>query len=309
MQLRTFTIASPFDGLELSCAEAVPDNGVTTVGLVQFSHGMEEHKERYYPFMEWLAHHGFASVIHDHRGHGASVKDPSDLGFFYDHSGRAIVGDVLCVQERFKGMHPGLPLVLFGHSMGSLVVRSLIKDADDAIDGLVVCGAPGNNPGKDAAMVLVNALSMVKGPRAKSALVNSLVFGGYGKGLPGDHPLRWLSANEENVRRYDEDALCGFVFTLNGYQNLLSLVRDVYDVRGWAVKRPDLPILFIAGADDPVTLGEKAWKDAQGFLRDRGYDNVSGKLYPGMRHEILNEDGAQEVFDDVLAFIQGVCGL
>lgn len=307
MQPRTFTLASPFDGLELSCAEVAPDG--ETVGLVQISHGMEEHKERYYPFMEWLASHGIASVVHDHRGHGASVKDPDDLGYFYDDTGRAIVDDVLCVQAHFKGLHPGLPLVLFGHSMGSLVVRSLIKDADDAIDGLVVCGAPGNNPGKDAAMVLVNALSLVKGPRAKSPLVNSLVFGGYGKGLPGDHPLRWLSASEENVRRYDEDDLCGFVFTLNGYRNLLSLVRNVYDVRGWAVSRPDLPILFIAGVDDPVTLGEEAWEAAQGFLRDRGYRNVSGKLYPGMRHEILNEEGAQEVYDDVLAFIQGCFGL
>ncbi len=307
MQPRTFTLASPFDGLKLSCAEVVPDG--ETVGLVQFSHGMEEHKERYYPFMGWLASHGIASVVHDHRGHGASVRDPADLGYLYDDTGRAIVDDVLCVQRHFKGLHPGLPLVLFGHSMGSLVVRSLIKDADDGIDGLVVCGAPGNNPGKDAAMVLVDALSLVKGPRAKSALVNGLVFGGYGKGLPGEHPLRWLSASEENVRRYDEDDLCGFVFTLNGYRNLLSLVRDVYDIRGWAVSRPDLPILFVAGADDPVTLGEEAWNDAQGFLRDRGYRNVSGKLYPGMRHEILNEEGAQEVYDDVLAFIQGACGL
>jgi len=126
----------------------------------------------------------------------------------------------------------------------------------------VVCGAPGDNPGKDAAMVLVNALSMVKGPRAKSPL-----------------------------------------------KTLLSLVRDVYDIHGWAVSRPDLPILFIAGADDPVTLGEKAWNDAQGFLRDRGYRNVSGKLYPGMRHEILNEEGAQEVFDDVLTFVEEACGV
>lgn len=309
MQLRTFTVASPFDGLELSCAEATPDEGVKTVGLVQFSHGMEEHKERYYPFMEWLAAHGFASVIHDHRGHGASVKDPSDLGFFYDNTGQAIVDDVACVQKRFKGLHPGLPLVLFGHSMGSLVVRSLIKDADDAIDGLVVCGAPGDNPGKNAAMILTIALSLAKGERARSPLLDGLVFGSYGKGLAGSHPLRWLSASEKNVRDYDEDELCGFGFTLNGYLNLLTLVRDVYDARDWAMDRPDLPILFIAGADDPVTLGQKAWEQAQQFLRERGYTNVSGKLYPGMRHEILNEEGAQEVFDDVLAFIRRACGL
>ena len=307
MEPRLYTLSSPFDGLGLSCAETVPEG--RPKGLVQISHGMEEHKERYYPFMGWLADHGFASVIHDHRGHGASVASSEDLGFFGDETGRAIVGDLLCVQEHFEAAHPGLPLVLFGHSMGSLVVRSLIKDSDDAVDGLVVCGAPGDNPGKDAAMVLVNALSMVKGPRAKSPLVNSLVFGGYGKGLPGEHPLRWLSANERNVRAYDEDDLCGFVFTLNGYKNLLSLVRDVYDIHGWAVSRPDLPILFIAGADDPVTLGEKAWNDAQGFLRDRGYRNVSGKLYPGMRHEILNEEGAQEVFDDVLTFVEEACGV
>lgn len=307
MRTEQFQVTSPADGLQLAGLLVGPDHEAR--GIVQFSHGMEEHKERYLEFMTYLATHGYVCAIHDHRGHGQSVRDVSDLGYFYENGAEAIVEDVAAVQAELRRRFPGLPLVLFGHSMGSLVVRRFIQQRDGDIQGLVVCGAPGANPATGTALFLINALSAVRGDHAKSRLLQQLVFGGYTKGLPGSHPLRWLSANEENVAAYDDDELCGFAFTLNGYANLMHLVQDAFALDGWAMDAPDLPILFVAGADDPVIGGEKGWLASQQFLRDRGYTQVRGTLYPGLRHEILNEREREKVYADVLGFIDGVCGL
>lgn len=305
MRTEKFTVVSPTDGLELSCIAVEPEGAVR--GLVQFSHGMEEHKERYLPFMEFLAGHGFASVIHDHRGHGESVKSPDDLGYLYDDTAQAIVDDVCAVQAVMRRRWPDKPLVLFGHSMGSLVVRVFLKEHDEDIQGLVVCGAPWNNTATGLGLTVIKALSAVEGDHARSNVVKAMVFGSNNKGLPGDHALRWLSANDDNVLAYDADPLCGFGFTLNGYRNLMLLIQHAFEVEGWAMDNPDLPILFIAGADDPIIGGTEKWQESQQFLRDRGYTAVEGKLYDGMRHEILNENDRQLVYDDVLAFVQQAC--
>ncbi len=305
MRTEEFSVVSPFDGLELSCIVVEPRGPVR--GLVQFSHGMEEHKERYLPLMEFLAERGFASVIHDHRGHGQSVRSPDDLGYFYDDSAQAIVDDVVAVQAVLRRRWPDEPLVLFGHSMGSLVARVFLKEHDRDIQGLVLCGAPFNNAAAGLGLAAVATVTAVKGDRAKSGLVRGLVFGPYNKGLPGDHELRWLSANEENVLAYVANPLDGFGFTLNGYKNLMLLITHAFDAEGWGRENPDLPILFIAGADDPVIGGAEKWRESQQFLRDRGYANVTGKLYEGMRHEILNETDRRLVFDDVADFVETVC--
>lgn len=302
------TLHSACDGLPLSAAVIAPETEIK--GIVQLSHGMAEHKERYFPFMQYLAAQGFAAIIHDHRGHGASVRKPDDLGYFYDDSARYIVEDLHQVTQYARELFPGCPLCLFGHSMGSLVVRSYLKKYDANIDKLIVCGSPSKNPLIGAALALTAVQKAFHGDRYRSELIQKLAFGSYLKGLAGPasqgKPLSanaWLSVNEENVRAYDEDPLCGFTFTLNGFRNLFLLLRDVYSPRGWALKNPALPVLFIAGSADPVIAGAEKWRQSQEFLRKVGYSDVRGRLYQGLRHEILNEDSKEQVYADVAAFL------
>lgn len=294
-------VQSAYDGLMLDVLTVAPAS--EPVGLFQISHGMAEHKERYLPFMRFLADHGWLCVINDHRGHGRSIKSKEDRGFFYDDKAEAIVEDLHQISEWIRIQYPHLPLVLFGHSMGSLVVRKYVKKYDDELSRLIVCGSPSNNPAVGAALSLTKVLQHLRGDHHRSNLINSLAFGSYDKKFPEKNPNSWLSRNQANVEEYNLSEDDGFVFTVNGFLNLFTLIKDVYDADGWMMKYPDLPILFIAGADDPVILNEQAWKEAQQFMKERGYHNVDGRLYPDLRHEILLEEEADQVMNDVLAFI------
>lgn len=298
----TMTIPSNADKLPLSCMLCVPEDEVR--GIVQLVHGMAEHKERYQPVMEALAAAGYAAFIHDHRGHGQSVQSADDLGYMGDETGTAIVEDVYQLTSMLKQRFPGLPVTLFGHSMGSLVVRKYLKTHDDAIDKLIACGVVGGNPAAGAAIGLAKAIGAVKGMHHRPMLVQNLALGSNNKAFPdAKSPSAWLNTDEAAVAAYDADPLCGFVFTCNGFLNLFHLMADVFSPNGWQMKKPAMPILLIAGGDDPVIGGEKGWHGSKDFLVQRGYTHVQAKLYAGMRHEILNEPKAQLVIDDMLAFI------
>lgn len=303
MKKEILTITSNFDSLELSVAVYAPEGEVK--GIVQMAHGMSEHKERYFPFMEFLAEAGYACIIHDHRGHGASVKAPEDLGYMYDGSGEAIVEDVHQLTLYMKERFPGVPVYLFGHSMGSLIVRVYLRKYDAGIDKLIVCGAPNKNPAVGAAKVLIKVLKVLKNERHVSKLMFDLSLGGYNKSIENPRTsCDWLSVNPDNVDEYLACPLCGFGFTLNGYESLMGVMDKCFREDGWSVQNPNLPIYFIAGSDDPCIGGKEGWLDSQNFLKKRGYTNVDGKLYEGYRHEILKEHIAEEVFGDVLKFIE-----
>lgn len=302
MKRENLILKSNCDGLPLSLAITEPDGDVR--GIVQFSHGMAEHKERYYEFMEYLTANGCACVINDHRGHGESVKSKEDLGYFYDDTADYIVEDLHQITLMMKERFPGKPVYLFGHSMGSLIVRKYLQKYDKELEKLVVCGSPSKNPLVGAALTLVALQKAFKGERYRSMMIQKMAFGSYTNNLADvETPFDWLSANRENVREYIKDDLCGFVFTLNGFRNLFLLMKQVYEPKGWLMQNKALPIMFIAGADDPVIIGKKSWLEAQSFLRNLGYTNVGGKLYDGLRHEILNENCHNEIYGDVLDFI------
>lgn len=292
-----FTLTSEADGLALSVCQVLPDG--EPKALVQLAHGMAEHKERYLPFMEALAAHGYAAIINDHRGHGASVQSPDDLGYFYAGGAKALVDDLHQVTRFFRGEFPGRKLFLFGHSMGSLAVRVYRQRFESDIDGLVVCGSPGQNPAAGAGLALNKIMTVLKGERHISPLFVKMTTGSFNKGNPkSGSPNAWLSTNGDNVRRYDADPLCGFPFTLNGYKALLELMRDAYMPA--PAGNPDLPVHFVSGENDPCAPDKKGFDAAVQRLRDDGYRRVTAKMYPGMRHEILNHAERQVVVDDLL---------
>ena len=298
MERKDFTIESQFDGLEIKVVMMVPDTPIR--GVVQFVHGMAEHKERYFDFMKYLAAAGFVTVIHDHRGHGESLRSEEDLGFLYDAEGIAGVEgvhqSVLAVQEQF----PQKPYILFGHSMGSLIARCYAKKYDNHLDKLILCGSPSKNSLVPIALWLTRQIEKKKGDRYRSKLLQKLALGPFERVGERGFSNSWLCCNQEVVEEYNQNPLCGFNFTVNGYQNLFNLLKETYSSKGWSCKKPDLPIYFVAGAADPVIRSPKAWQEAQSFMRKLGYTRVEGKLFDGLRHEILNELDRSPIFSELL---------
>ena len=297
MDKRIEKIRSSSDGLEIEVLSLVPDQA-TAIFII--SHGMCEHKERYLKFMEFLTENGLISVIHDHRGHGESIKNDDDLGYFYGPDPSAIVDDVHDVIRSIKSRYKGLPVYLFGHSMGSLVVRCYIQKYDD-IDKLIVCGTPCKNEIVDLGILLAKLISKIKGDHYRSRFLTELVTGRFDQAFDGDLKNRWLSFDEVNVESFNNHKKDGFIFTVDGYLNLFGLLKRTYD-KGQRVLNSDLPILFIAGKDDPVIGGLMKWHQSISFMQDLGY-NVHAIAYDDMRHEILNESGKEKVYEDIKSFI------
>lgn len=302
--VQPFNLSSPADALPLSGLFLAPES---PKAVVQLSHGMSEHKERYLPFMEFLSQRGYAAVIHDHRGHGASLfpGDQEALGYMGGNGAQAIVEDLHAVTQLAKERWPGLPLFLFGHSMGSLVARCYAQRYDRELTGLIVCGSPSNNPGAIPGRALAKLLTLFYGEHHRSALIQKMAFGSFNSKV--DHPESsnsWICANPQTVSDYDNDPLCGFVFTLNGFTALFNLVQQTYRPQNWQVQNPNMPVLFIAGEADPCILSPQKFDQAVNLVKSVGYLHVSSILYPQMRHELLNEAESRKVMEDVLAFLE-----
>ena len=158
MLKKEFTLVSGYDRVQLKGWVFEPES--TPKGIVQLVHGMCEHQKRYFHFMEFLAENGYVAVSYDHRGHGESVSDEKGLGWFGDFHGKAVVEDCVQVTKWAKTNYPNLPLTLFGHSMGSMVVRCYLREHDDLIDKLVVSGSPASNPMSGVAIFLAKIEKM-----------------------------------------------------------------------------------------------------------------------------------------------------
>ena len=300
--MKAMTLPASADGLSLAMLVSVPEDAPR--GIVQLVHGMCEHKERYIPFMEWLTAQGYVCVIHDHRGHGASVRSAEDLGFLYSGGWKALVEDVRVVSDWILGQWPGLDYTLFGHSMGSMVVRSFAKRYDDRLDRLFVCGCPSDNPAKGAGKALAGLFGLLRGWHYRPKLLQQMSFGTFNKPFAQEGwPAAWVCSDPATLEAYHNDPLCAYQFTANGFYGLMGLMQDCYSAKGWKVSRPQLPVHFISGAEDPCRTSDAALEKAVALMRKVGYARTDLKLYPGMRHEILNETDRQQVWNDILAQI------
>lgn len=302
MEKRTAEIKSEYDGLILSVLYTIPDTQLK--GVVQISHGMCEHKERYLPFMEYLAENGYAAVIHDHRGHGKSIRNEEDLGYFYNGGQEGIVQDLYQVTKWAKGEFPLIPFYMLGHSMGTLVARNYIKKYDGELDKLILTGPPSQNPAVDIGIALARIQKRIKGDKYRSKEIQAMAFGPYaGKFRKEKKASAWICSDPAVVEEYDASRLCGFVFTADGFEGLFLLVKGTYSKKGWELHNKDLPILFLGGEEDPCIGGGRKFVKELQFLKKVGYRHVTGKMYPGMRHEILNEKGKETVFANILAYL------
>ena len=192
----------------------------------------------------------------------------------------------------------------FGPQENVETLKENLKKYDDELDSLIVCGSPSENKAAKAAGFLAKTACKM-GAHKKGKFFQKMALGLYGKALGEDESENgWISYNKENVKAYDENPLDGFVFSNNGFLNLFLLMDATYNKKGWQVKHPSLPILFIAGADDPCIGSKKQYAQAMTTLKKRGYNQVRGMLFLNRRHEILNEDDVEKVYDAVLHFLE-----
>ncbi len=297
-----FTYQSVVGDADIHAISWKPEGPVKAV--LQLVHGMAEYIDRYDGMARWFAEHGIAVYGNDHLGHGLSVNDKYPLGYFGTNNENAavFVDDVKGLTDIAKEQNPGLPVVLFGHSMGSFVARLYLAKYGEGLKAAVICGTAGTNPAIGAAK-LATALFSKTSPKADGKIMNSLAFGSYNKKTDKRTAFDWLSVNEKNVDVYIDDPLCGFLFSNQGFRDLITMndymmKQDVID----AVPA-DLPICFIAGDEDPVGSYGAGVKEVVELFQ-KNHSDISCKLYEGKRHEIHNEEDGEVVYQDILNFIE-----
>lgn len=288
------------NGTEIFYTKWIPDD---VKGILQIAHGMAEYINRYDRFARFMADNGYAVYGDDHRGHGRTGRAVGTLGKLAEKNGYNVVtDDIKALTDIAKADYPDVPVILLGHSMGSFLVRNYAASYSDNIDKLIIMGTGGPNPASGAGIFIVNLIAAFKGEDYLSPFVNNLAFGSYNKRTEGRTAFDWLSVNTENVDRYIADEMCGFSFTLSGFRDLFKVLAAV-SKKDWAEKiRKDLPVFLVSGAEDPVGSYGEGVKQVQNMLNEAGVSKNELKLYDGMRHEILNEDGRETVYADILEF-------
>lgn len=302
MQHSTATVRAS-DGTELFVNSWLPSGQPAAV--VQIAHGMAEHSARYARFAEALTAAGYAVHASDHRGHGGTAGSVEAQGHMSDHQGFDVaVDDLHTVNGWIREQHPGLPVFLLGHSMGSFLSRAYAVRHGSGLAGLVLSGTA-TDPGLlgRVGSVVAGLEARVRGRGARSALMTTLSFGEYNKAFkPNRTDFDWLSRDEAEVDAYIADPYCGATFSAGHWQDLLGGLMWVNRDDTVARIPQDLPIHLVAGAVDPVG-GEKAGEVVAAQLRRAGIRDVSTTWWPGARHEILNETNRDEVTADIVAWL------
>ena len=269
--------------------------------VVQIIHGMQEHKERYFKFSEFLNASGYAVVVADLRGHG---EDAPALGHIADKKGEdLIIEDQNKIYEYIKGRFGDVPVYLLGHSMGSIIGRVLLQSKSRNYSKAVFSGYVNPNPMSGVAVLLGNMKCLGKGSQKHSNMLANLALGPYAKAIEDRKTdLDWLSYNEDNVKAYIDDPLSGFPFTNGSFSALFHLLNRMGKVGKYQDINLNLPVLLVGGEDDPCTGGEKGRKASKKLLEDVYLKDVSVITYKNMRHEILNEKANRKVYNDILDF-------
>lgn len=281
-----------------------PEGEVTAV--VQIIHGIAEHVERYDQFARYLNQKGYLVVAEDHMGHGGSIKHGGTKGYF-DGGWNAAVEDTCRLMKDTRREFSDVPYILFGHSMGSFMARTILyKYPDSGISGAVICGT-----GWMPDMVVKLGYSMAKqicrriGERNPSKELDAVIFGGYNARV--EHPRTksdWLTRDAVIVDAYIADPMCGFVASSGLLRDMMGGIAGVQKKENLALMKKDLPVLFIAGGHDPVGGYGKGVRRAAEQFAKAGMTDVTTRIFPLCRHEILNEINRAEVFRTINIWIR-----
>lgn len=302
------TLASP-TGAELHlyhCAAEGPARGV-----VQINHGLAEHAARYARFADFLAHEGFEVYAHDHRGHGATLAPDAAIGVFAAAAGAAaVIADVDAVHAHITASHPGLPVIIFGHSMGGLVALNYVLKRNKGLAGAAIWNAnfSAGLLGRLAKGLLAWE-RMRLGSDVPSRILPRLTFQDWARKIPGARtPFDWLSRDAIEVDKYIDDPLCGWDASVSMWRDVFDLIFAGADNRNFSAVPRDLPINLIGGGKDPATDGGKATRALAGRLKAMGFGDVEARVLPDTRHESLNEINRDAVMEDFAAWSKRVAG-
>lgn len=285
--------------------DRIPSDGVR--GVLQISHGMVEYIGRYARFAEYLTSLGWVVAGNDHLGHGRSVTDESKLGYFAKKDGDVcLVEDLHTLRGIMQKQYPDAPYFMMGHSMGSFIIRRYAMTHGAGLSGVIIMGT-GSQPGVvlTGGILVTRLIALFKGWEARSRFVDNLAFSGNNKAFePARTPQDWLTKDETIVDAYRADPWCTYVFTLNGFLGLFKTIAFIQKKKNIARIPKALPLFLVSGAEDPVGGFGKGVRRAYEDLVKAGMTDVKIKLYPGDRHEILNETDHETVDADLSAWLE-----
>lgn len=286
----------------------IPDSKAP-ICILQIIHGMAEYIERYDDFAVSMAEKGILVVGEDHLGHGRSVGENGTYGYFCEQDAATVlVRDSHRLKKIIQEQYPGVPYIILGHSMGSFILRNYLCRYGTGIQAAIIVGT-----GMQAKPVLLGGKAvaavqkLLKGSKYPGNRLNDMAFGNFNKRIrPKRTEMDWLTKDNKIVDAYIADKLCGFTFTVNGFQTLFELVSRLYKKENLEKMPKDLPVIFMAGTEDPVgDYGKGVKKACRSFL-SVGMEKVQMKLYDGDRHEIINETDRQKVYEDIYLWILSV---
>ena len=284
----------------------LPDEG-SPRAVVQLVHGVAEYVERYDSFARFLTGHGFAVCGEDHLGHGRTAEADGSYGWFADRDGWSLVtADVRSLRQRMGERFPGIPYFLLGHSMGSFLTRTYLCRYPGTVDGAILSGT-----GQESApliffgRLLSGAIARLRGSRHVSPLIHGMSLGAYNrKFAPNRTGADWTSRDEAMVDAYLADPFCRHTPTVGLYRDMLGGLAYIASPRALARMDPDTPVYLFSGDHDPVGSFGKGVRKVYGYFRRSGTRDLELKLYPGGRHEMLNELNREEVYADVLSWLE-----
>ncbi|MGP4004384.1 alpha/beta fold hydrolase [Streptomyces sp. 8N706] len=291
------------DGARVATYTWLPE-GSRPRALVQIAHGAAEHGLRYDRFARFLAGHGYAIVASDHRGHGATAVSTGGQGVAGDDAWRGIVTDLKAVSDRARAEHSGAPLVLLGHSLGSMLARDYAQEYGGELDGLILSGTFRSLPGAETEGAIADLEREIaqRGRSALSAFIPNL-FASVNDPYVHRTGFEWLSRDEAEVDLYVADERCGFPFSAGLALDWVRAVRKINDPANLARIPSRLPVHIAVGTEDPchqrMTLVYELLED----FRYLGTEDLTWKGYPDARHEILNETNRDEVQHDLLDWL------
>lgn len=278
--------------------------------MVQISHGMCEYMERYDEVARYLCEKGFIVYGNDHIGHGRSVENSDDLGYFAEEDGDLyLVRDLYALNQLMKKTYRSLPTILLGHSFGSFVARAYLMGHGDSIDGLILSGTSGGGQPLGFAKWLCKRIAKSKGTHHRSSFIHNMAFGSYNKPFAKQKNCtgyEWVTSDSDCLKAYEADPYCTFRFTVQGFYDLFTLLEFVNSDE-WYQKTPKgLPIYLIGGNEDPVGNYGKDLPAIAEALLDYDSSDIEYKLYDGERHEPLTGVCRREAMEDVANFVEKV---
>ncbi len=276
------------------------------IGTLLILHGMQEHSGRYIDFAKYLCNQGYIVMCYDHLGHGKTVNNQEELGFFkLGNPAQQLIDDAEEIFKKFELLFPDYPHYILGHSMGSFILRLLLQRIGDRVDGAIIVGTGDKNPIGGIAKGLLCVMNMLM-PKRRSKLVN-MAFEKMNNSKFKDEPdassTSWLSVSKSNREAFSADILNGVPFSNNGFYALLTLNINATKAGWYRPINNSLPLLFVSGGDDPIGNFGKGVQNITRILSKEGFADVSLKLYDGMRHEIMNEDIKKQVYHDILTWL------